>query len=412
MGWFLLRQNLPSGGGTVYREYLLSGSDTVINSTEIYVDSTFRFGGTASSNLGIQLNTQTGFIAKNQTTVGGNYFIYNGTNFILATSSGTVPYYITPGKIYPILGSADKYIALSGSTFFLCDITTMLPEAEIVPPAGYTLFKPFSTVINTFNQIMFSAYNSNDFRYELLPYNVTSNTFETVNAIHGNGIPVGGFRATHLGGLFVTEPSDYTVASPLANISFVDFGPVSDETTYMVLQRRGADFHLVQEESYPIRIDISNSSPLLTVGSGDNSFASFYITGSEVLETNAVFGLTTQRVEDYRYSLLEPSSGISGFDPTSPGMGVAMLGMYVYGSGIFVDDLTNYSGFQQLYSIPSGYGNRMETSNAAVDGQYVFVTTSGDFPMFWQKDPTTLSFVSYSGLPQSRATIIRLDDYI
>ncbi len=80
-------------------------------------------------------------------------------------------------------------------------------------------------------------------------------------------------------------------------------------------------------------------------------------------------------------------------------------------SGIYTSDVSTYSGGFILWKeIPSGFAERIETTNYVYPGQYVFVTTSGDNPSFFQKDNDSMFFDSYSGLPDSRATIIRVDD--
>ena len=93
-------------------------------------------------------------------------------------------------------------------------------------------------------------------------------------------------------------------------------------------------------------------------------------------------------------------------------MGVNSQIVYVNGSGIFTSDSLTYSGgFVLMSSSPSGLLERIETSNYTYPGQFIFVTTSGNSPMFYQKDNDNFFFTSYSGLPSgSRATIIRCDD--
>jgi hypothetical protein len=107
--------------------------------------------------------------------------------------------------------------------------------------------------------------------------------------------------------------------------------------------------------------------------------------------------------------LLETQSGVI----VASGSPVTNQILYVYGSGIYSSDASTYSGgFVVMDTIPSGLAERIETTNHVYPGQYIFVTTSGDFPMFYQRDNDSLFFDSYSGLPSSRATIIRCDDYL
>ena len=227
----------------------------------------------------------------------------------------------------------------------------------------------------------------------------------------------------NIGGYFISEPGDFSIAFPSADITYVDMlAPYDRGTTFMVLQRDGTDFHLIQESAKPIRVDISNSAPLLTVLDNDDTFKAHYIFENEILTINTshtfgspFFGLTLPSgVRDYRYTMLEVPSGVeissgimgSGIDP-----GAEKLLLYAMSSGInfaYTNDLA--SGFVQMYAMPSGLAERIETSNFFGSGQYVFVTTSGDSPAFYQKDPMSEIFALFSGLPVSRATIIRLDD--
>jgi hypothetical protein len=177
---------------------------------------------------------------------------------------------------------------------------------------------------------------------------------------------------------------------------------------FLLLQRDGSDFHIVEQEGYPIRVDISNTSPVFTVGSGDGTFVSNYIYGNDLEVIEPAFVSSGRMVSDYRYTLLEPTFGAS-----ASGLGVTTLGLYVLASGVFGQDIRTYSGgWQAMYQVPSGFGFRLETSNYGLNGQYVFVTASGYIQTFYQKNPDEGSFLSYSGMPQSRATIIRLDDRI
>lgn len=186
---------------------------------------------------------------------------------------------------------------------------------------------------------------------------------------------------------------------------------------YLVLQRDGTDFHIIRESVKPIRVDISNNAPLLTVLDNEDTFKSHYIFSNEILTVHTThnFGVTlASGVRDYRYTMLEVPSGVeisSGIMGSGIYSGAEKLLLYAMGSGInfaYTNDLS--SGFVQMYAMPSGLAERIETSNFCGSGQYVFVTTSGDSPSFYQKDPMSEIFESFPGLPVSRSTIIRLDD--
>lgn len=175
---------------------------------------------------------------------------------------------------------------------------------------------------------------------------------------------------------------------------------------FLVLQRDEEDFHIVQEAAYPIRIDISNSSPLLTLQHKESTFNSFSIYDSEVFQTtiSPTFSGLLVDVPDYRYTFL----------PGSGELGISKQAVYIRAEDIWGFDVLTFSGVDLRYEDIAGSGllNRIETSNFVASGQYIFVTTSGDIPQFYQKDPELEYFTLYSGLPDSRATIIRLDDRI
>lgn len=401
LGWAEIYQN---HGITYSRELLFYGGEGAISPSIIYEDSDYRFvNGTV--NPGLQLTTKKGFIGIN----GGSTelsFVFNGSTFKTYTSD--LPKELDPSKIYPILNGADDYITMeSAGNFYKCEAAGMTLGDKIEPPFGYTLIKPFSSTTGSFVPVnYFLMFNTIEGRNELVPYDFS--IFHTTLSIYPNSGPTYSTRGMNFGCWFISEPTSFSVPAPLAQIAYVDLGGVMmDTSSYLVLQREGTDYNLIQEGIFPRRIDISNSSPIWTVASGQNSFTSNYIYGDNLIQVLNTSGV--MRVDDFRYSYME--NALEG--TSASGMPVMNVGMFVSGSGIYGADMLTYSGgFQLLYSVPSGYGNRMETSNYGLGGQYIFVTTSGDFPAFYQKDPGGVSFVSYSGLPESRATIIRLDDYI
>jgi hypothetical protein len=182
--------------------------------------------------------------------------------------------------------------------------------------------------------------------------------------------------------------------------------PLGTGTSFMVLQREGSEFNLIQQASKPLRVDISNYSPVLTVQDNENTFQSNFVYEDSLTQVIPVLLETTQ-IRDYRYTLLETSSGII----VGSGAAVGMQAIYVSSSGIYTSDVDTYSGgFIMFGSSPSGLLDRIETSNYTYPGQFLFVTTSGENPTFYQKDNDSLIFDTYPGLPDSRCTIIRLDD--
>ena len=196
--------------------------------------------------------------------------------------------------------------------------------------------------------------------------------------------------------------------NPSISYSYQDLGARTEGSlSFLVLQREGSDFNVVQEASKPIRVDISNYAPLLTVQDVEATFRGYYIADNIATEYTIppTFEGMISDVQDYRYTYL-PGSGL---------LGISKRAVYVNGTNIYSFDADTMSGIDILYDLEttvSGVLNRIETTNYAASGQYLFVTTSGENPMFYQKDCDSESFVYYSGLPISRATIIRIDDRV
>ena len=230
-------------------------------------------------------------------------------------------------------------------------------------------------------------------------------TFRT--GIVGDGTDDGG-AVYNVGNVFVKTETAYDPAfTDFANFRAYIFDNPEAElpgARFLVLQRDGEDFHIVQEASYPIRIDISNASPLLTLQHKEATFNSYSIYDQEVFQTtiSPTFSGLLVDVPDYRYTYL----------PGSGELGISKQAVYIRGEDIWGFDSLTFSGVDLRYEDIAGSGllGRIETSNFVASGQYIFVTTSGDIPQFYQKDPELEFFTLYSGLPDSRATIIRLDD--
>jgi hypothetical protein len=180
-------------------------------------------------------------------------------------------------------------------------------------------------------------------------------------------------------------------------------GPVTDILSY-VLQRTGNDFAIVDTATKPIRLDISTYTPLITVEDKESTFKSFYINKSEaiVLGMDVTLEGMQRDVNDFRYCSFLTSGDYAGKDI-----------VYTNEDDIYrinIDTMTNPT----IYSTISGQSvDKIETTNYCPSGQYIFVSTSGGTPLFYQKNPELHSFASYStNLPDSRITIIRIDDRI
>lgn len=424
VGWFeTYHQVFDNGLGAPYRlstqEYIITGSATVINIAATHSDVSV--GSTPSRFYGLtvplptgnlQLTSRLGCVTFNAANGGSPKNVaWNGTTFRIGT--GTLPDQLLYTKVYPVLTDEDYYIVKTGSNWFLADALSMEFGEQITAPTGFSMLKPFSSPLHSLTgQIYFLCAETLGFDTKLIPFANGSFTVDRGLLFPGAGTST---RGIHIGGFFVSEPTNYTATNPVVNIQYIDMlNPLDNSTLYLLLQRRGETFHKIQESGKPIRVDISNSSPVLTVLDNENTFKSHFINENEILTVSVSYPFveTPSGVRDYRYTLLETTgSGIitsSGMETSS---GVSKLLLYVRESGVYYSDTDLLiSGFTMIYQIPSGVAERIETSNFVPSGQYIFVTTSGDNPQFFQKDPMDASFVSYSGLPSPRATIIRVDD--
>lgn len=392
----------------VSREYSIVGNSTSIVESLVRDAGYWRFN--TDNGTWSQLDLNGGMIVRvpiSETALG---WAFNGSTFFTLTYP--IADHLHTENIVPIMNDLGYYMYIDDDgNIFKCSSLAMTELEQLSNPANFDLRQPLSSPVGYFGtDIYFICYNNVLFKYQLVPYNFVS--FNTSMAASPYSLSEHGATAINYGNFIIWEPQDYSVADPQGFVYYPDLGaPLSSNGPFLVLQRDGNEFNLIEREAYPIRLDISNHSPLLTAGSGDMSFTSNYIMGEQLLVTTpSGFVLNGRSVEDFRYCYSETS--FSGIAVTS-GIGNASVGMYVSGSGIYGWDLVSYSGgFEILYEIPSGYGNRLETSNYGQGGQYVFATTSGDYPMFFQKDPGGVGFTYYSGLPESRATMIRLDDYL
>jgi hypothetical protein len=412
IGWFCYGYQTI----TEMKEIIITGTPNQLVLTELYSDMTPRFqslgsqAGDNTINSATQLSRDKGMITRvgGASTLG---FAFNGSTFATFTGA-TPPVYLQPRNVFPVYGTGgDSYIVRDGTTetWYKVSATSLSIQQVLTPPTGYSFISPFSYPTAFSNYIWWLIEDDMTSARYLVP---ATNTSE-INLLMG--YQVYGFgaslrRGTNVGGFFIKSPSNWNAAFPTIDVEYIYWGPGElPSSSYMVLQREEMEYTLIEQESYPIRIDISNSSPVLAVGSGDLSFKSNYVYPDSVEQIFVAFSSGVRQVNDYRYTLLEPTySGI-----LASGLGVEQLGLYVYGSGVFGQNIRSYSGgWQSIFDVPSGWGTRIETSNYGRGGQYVFVTASGFVQTFFQKDPEMYGFVSHSGMPQSRATIIRLDDRV
>jgi len=407
IGWTQLEAHDDLGNDS-YKEYVFAGNSTTVQFNEVY-DSDVDHRISPNGLVYTQINETKGMIGWRSS--GGNTgFIFDGTVFKTFTDA---PYqYVQQSltdsldTVYPIFGNQQYYIAkdTSDGSWNLISAANYEPISEIVPPDDYSIDKPYSSVSTGFGDKIYFQLAGPSGRC-LVPYNFSS--FDLTKELH----PVGfgstfTRRVTHLGGMFLRESQDYTISDPLAAIFYIDMGDTPNRGRFLVLQRDGVDFNIVQEAAYPIRVDISNFSPLLTLQNKEATFNSFSIYDREVFQStiSPTFSGLLVDVPDYRYAML----------PGSGELGISNQAVYIRETSVWEFDALTFSGIHLQYEDIAGSGllNRIETSNFVASGQYIFVTTSGDFPQFYQKDPELEYFTLYSGLPDSRATIIRLDDRI
>jgi hypothetical protein len=408
---------------TPMKEVIITGSATSLSANQLYEDMIPRFdqiGGTGDvlDTSSSQLTRNIGVIVMEGSYNGGgggpgegNGFAFNGGVFAIL-DTGDVPFYLQATNIFPIYMTTGQHCIAwdpDSELFYVIDANAIGIAGIISPPTGYNLKCVFSNPLYGGTRLWWLIEDTTTFQ-ESLAVGGVNGEINTLNRLEIN-MGLNKRRATNIGGFFFQTPSTFNTATPTVDGDYIYFGNNQLESVggYLVLQREGTDYNLIRQEAVPIRVDISNNAPVLTVMSGYDSFKSHYVYDSEVLEVSAVPTLSGMQVDDYRYTLLEPTySGV-----TSSGLGVQYVGLFVTASGVYGFDVLTYSGaYNILFPVPSGFGNRIETSNYGLGGQYVFVTTSGDTPAFFQKDPQQYTFTSYPGLPDSRATIIRLDDMV
>jgi len=394
-------------GSDATLEYIFLGNSTVLQYGQIYSGTDSRFDGSVTNSGPAQLTTSHSLLAMDK-DAGPNSFYTDGTLFVVSATD--LPFHVISVNVYPNFSNyANDYIAYNpdDTTWHRCSPITLSVTDLITAPNDIYLDKPFSTRETGFAGYTFwNGYEISSGDSLVIPeksgnfYNSLkffSNAFTTTSSLN---------KGTIVGNWFILRPDIYNLAS--INFAYLDLGNLLGDTVrFLVLQRENTDFNIVQEASFPIRIDISNFAPLLTVQTVESSFRGYFINDSAVEEhtlPSTFSGILTD-VYDYRYTYL----------PGSGELGLSKRALYLNGTNIYSFDVDTMSGVDILYDLEttlSGNLGRLETSNYVASGQYIFVTTSGDFPMFYQKDNDSETFIYYSGLPDSRATIIRLDDRV
>lgn len=328
---------------------------------------------------------------------------YNGESLSFGTLT-SLPWQATPANIYPLFGQYDNYyIAVNGTDWYFCNPQTLTPDTLFVPPFGYTITKPYSTTDSLSPRYYWQARNAVNARVilkttESAMLEECQPDSSYTGAQSGRGFICGNFFIN----LSATSNTTMSILYLNNNVDVPDSGD-----GFLLLQRDGMDFNLIRSSAKPIRIDISNNAPALSVLDTEDSFMSDFIYEQELTRYTPTSGLMQTEVRDYRYTLLET---LDDGSLTSSGAGIQTQILFVTDSGIWHTDATFSGAFAILDAVTSGGAERIETSNFTYPGQYIFTTTSGEEPRFFQRDNDGIVFTYYSGLPSSRATIIRVDD--
>jgi hypothetical protein len=316
----------------------------------------------------------------------------------------------------------------SDSVFVYINPYTMTVISEIPHPTGYTL--EFFCGIDSINgELFFKAKKGILVPRKIISINSYGNITRVSNAADSN------FPETLVG--------NYRVA---ARVYFVSPGKIYGYyPLYLVLQRDGWDYNIVKSGYYQERLDISNYSPLITMGRGISTMETFFITTDNAVTRTSFVGISGYNLGDTQASGSMFSLGINADDFRYSNFGDVLESgnstqlFIAYSGGLGNLGIMGSGSFSGVMLSPSGYINRLEISNYSFPDQYMFVSVSGYTNGsgewgFYQKSPTasgtTLSGVTLSGFdvseiyssmsgmfidcssgyPQSRTTIIRLDD--
>lgn len=410
---FVIREwnQLSAPSATILRNWLISSEDgttfekTEIENTTTSTDPDFLLNsGTSESTSGGSQLTTANHLLYHRNASTGNTYIFNGEVLAKTNYPFDAPYYWKASKIYPMFGVyTDKYLVLDSGTWYFCNSNSLIPVTEMSFPINYSINAPYLTTDSITPQYYWLATNNDTSEQEIL----ITGTSTIIRTIIPFNVPGSSFldRGYIVGNFFI----NYKPGTGAVRYIYLDNDTniPGAGTRFLVLQRDGLEYNIVQEAGFPIRVEISNNAPLLTVQHQESTFNSFYISGNEVtqvsLAPSGIIPASGMEVYDYRYTLLEEDTGIDF-------SGIMMQALALEMSGIYITDVATLSGFMLWDEIPSGIANRIETSNYVPSGQFVFVTTSGEQPNFYQRDAGSLFFDAYSGLPNSRATIIRADD--
>lgn len=434
LGWVKAhQQRLHDGVSTPYItnsvEYLITGTADTILADEIYEnhevlgDIAERYWNqssptsTYSQNLQLTANRCVKYFQLTNSTTGDLTLCFVNDGII--EIAGALPDHLIYDYVTPILNAGSTYVSYDSATFdyYLSNAETITKGTVINPPSGYTINGFYSTpIIANTGDTMVSCFDDSSNRC-VVPF--LNGSFYTSRRILSDSVSINVPGGIQIGGFFIANASSWLDTDPIVSVCYIDMlTPKLDAgSSFLLLQRSGSDFRLIREAGWPIRADISCFSPVLTLLDTEHTFKSYNIFQNEALVTTieATASGTLNQVPDYRYAML--ASGIAGSGILGSGLSKEALYL-ISGSGAIyaADTATLQSGV--IYAdltdqlTESGYLSRIETTNYSNPEPYIFVTTAGDVPNFYQKDSDSDLFVYYSGLPAKRATMIRIDDKV
>jgi hypothetical protein len=298
---------------------------------------------------------------------------------------------------------------------------------------GYTVANIIQNADTVTEEIYVLVYDDN-YDYYLIPYDTAGD--EAGKKIVST-LSTGGDATLTMAGPWVIAyfpryvQNEFSTVQADSSIRYLyNKGGISSGITFLVLQRDGGVFYVLQSGGYPYRLDVSAVSPLLTVQETLGTSRSMYVTGPGMFVDDFGGALTygDTPVHDYRYTTLDSvASGIILNDVTVSGGSRSMVFVVesglVLASGIFFTDLSLSMGVYDISYLISGVPVQMsgvpeliETTNYSFPDQFIFATSSGEEGLyrFYQKNPSGLMFQEHiSGFPMdSRTTIIRVEDKI
>lgn len=311
-------------------------------------------------------------------------------------------------------------------------------------PPSWSSFPTHGTVESPLHQ--FKSYGPSYFTFEYgLPANIDT-IYDPIKRIRWQGVLDWITRTP--------QPEDYPsgydpdMYNGLDFIGFTDATPINPEEyptnvpytitsrTWYLLKYSNNEFSKVLELRDREKIEVSQSGPVILFG-GDQGFNNGDLEVWFQAEPDSTDIFASGFVEDVRGTTLITEEGISnlGFFVINPASGLGASNLYYtdfnniltsgqnYGGFIIVDGSIFYTPETHYYTLHefhtfSGIINHIETSNY-YDYPYIFVsaTVSGEH-VFYQKDgrkidePETEFILRNNYLPQSKVTVIRLDDRV